>query len=147
MLKAKGVYAFYPSREKRYKAQGRTIRRELPEISGYVFAQFRFEPRWHVLKERRRQILGVLTRGGVPIVFHRDIMRHLQGLTVEARKLEEAKREMNRIREGDKAQIIDGPLAGFMVDVEELDGVEAVVNQLLGKRGRVNVSSLRRVVD
>lgn len=144
-LRANGVYAFYPSREKRYTVRGKTYRRELAEVTGYVFAQFKHEPQWHILKERRRLITGVLG-GSFPYPIHRDVIRHLQGLTVEAQKMEAARREMLRVREGDKAKIIDGPFAGFIVDVRSVHGADAEVDLPLAGRVKASLSSLERML-
>ena len=145
-LRANGVYAFYPSREKRWTVKGRTFRRELPEVTGYVFAQFRHQPQWDVLKERRRLITGVMG-GSYPYPIPVDVIRHLQGLTVEAQRMEEARREMMRIREGDKAKIVGGPFAGFVVDVREIVGGEAVVNLPLTGRVKASLATLEKVLS
>jgi transcription antitermination factor NusG len=145
-LRANGVYAFYPSREKRYTRQGKTIRIERPEVTGYVFAQFRQRPMWHVMKEKRRLITGVLGVNGVPVEINRDVIRHLQGLTLEAAKLEEARREMFRVRPGDKATFAEGPLKGFVVDITEIKGGEAAVAGLFGFKSKAALSALERII-
>ena len=145
-LRAGGVFAFYPSREVRRTIKGIVRRWEKAEVTGYVFAQFRQEPRWHVLKERRRLITGVLGREGVPVEINPDVIRHLQGLTLEAQKLEEAKREMYRVRAGDKATFADGPLKGFVVDVTAIKGGEAAVAGLFGFKSKAALSSLERII-
>ncbi len=145
-LRANGVYAFYPSREKRWTVKNRTFRREIPEVTGYVFGQFRFEPQWDVLKERRRLITGVLG-GSFPYPINRDVIRHMQGLTVEAQRLEEARREMLRVREGDKARIIDGPFKDFVVDVRAIKGRDAFIDLPLVGRVKASLSSLERMLD
>jgi len=144
-LRANGVYAFFPSREKRWNVKGRTVRREVPEVTGYVFAQFRHQPQWDVLKETRRLITGVLG-GSHPYPIHREVIRHLQGLTVEAMALEEARREMLRVREGDKARIAEGPFKGFVVDVRHIVGDEAEVDLPLAGRVKASLKSLERVL-
>ena len=144
-LRANGVYAFYPSREKRWTVRGKTFRRELPEVSGYVFAKFDKAPQWHILKERRRLITGVMG-GSYPYPIPVDVIRHLQGLTVEAQKLEEARRELMRIREGDRAKIVEGPFAGFVVDVREVSNGEAVVNLPLTGRVKASIGTLEKVL-
>lgn len=145
-LRANGVYAFYPSREVVRHRMGRVIRQERPEVTGYVFAQFRAAPQWHVIRARWRLFRGVIACDGVPVAINRDVIRQLQGLTVEAQKLEEARREMRRIREGDKAQIIEGPLKGFWVDVREVQGGEALITGAFGLRTRAQLALMRRVV-
>jgi transcription antitermination factor NusG len=145
-LRANGVYAFYPSREKRYTRQGKTIRIERPEVTGYVFAQFRQRPMWHVMKEKRRLITGVLGVNGVPVEINRDVIRHLQGLTLEAAKLEEARKEMFRVRPGDKATFADGPLKGFVVEVTDVLGDMAKFAGVFGIRSKADLSSLVRIM-
>lgn len=144
-LRAHGVYAFFPSREKRWALKGKTYRRELPEVTGYVFAQFKYEPQWDVMKEGRRLITGVLG-GSHPYPINREVIRHMQGLTVEAQKLEAARREMMRVREGDKAKIVEGPLAGFVVDVRQIHGNEAMVDGPLSGRMKASLSTLERLI-
>jgi transcription antitermination factor NusG len=145
-LRANGVYAFYPSREKRYTRQGKTIRIERPEVTGYVFAQFRQRPMWHVMKEKRRLITGVLGVNGVPVEINRDVIRHLQGLTLEAAKLEEARKEMFRVRPGDKATFAEGPLKGFVVEVTDVLGDIAKFAGVFGIRSKADLSSLVRIM-
>jgi transcription antitermination factor NusG len=145
-LRANGVYAFYPSREKRYTRQGKTIRIERPEVTGYVFAQFRQRPMWHVMKEKRRLITGVLGVNGAPVEINRDVIRHLQGLTLEAAKLEEARREMFRVRPGDKATFAEGPLKGFVVEVTDVLGDMAKFAGVFGIRSKADLSSLVRIM-
>jgi transcription antitermination factor NusG len=145
-LRANGVYAFYPSREKRYTRQGKTIRIERPEVTGYVFAQFRQRPMWHVMKEKRRLITGVLGVNGVPVEINRDVIRHLQGLTLEAAKLEEARREMFRVRPGDKAMFAGGPLKGFVVEVTDVLADVAMLTGLFGFKSKADLSSLVRIM-
>jgi transcription antitermination factor NusG len=145
-LRANGVYAFYPSREKRYTRQGKTIRIERPEVTGYVFAQFRQRPMWHVMKEKRRLITGVLGVNGVPVEINRDVIRHLQGLTLEAAKLEEARKEMFRVRPGDKATFAEGPLKGFVVEVTDVLGDMAKFAGVFGIRSKADLSSLVRIM-
>jgi transcription antitermination factor NusG len=144
-LRAAGIFAFYPSREKRWTVSGKTFRRELPEITRYVFAQFRHEPAWHILKERRRLITGVMG-GSHPYPIPTDIIKHLQGLTVEAQKLEAAKKELMRLREGDKAKVIDGPFKGFVVDIRGIHGDEAEVDLPLTGKVKASLSVLEKVL-
>jgi transcription antitermination factor NusG len=144
-LRANGVYAFYPSREKRYTRQGKTVRIERPEVTGYVLARFTQQPNWYVLKERRRLITGVIG-GSVPYAIHPDIIRHLQGLTVEAQRLEEARKEMMRVRDGDKAKVVGGPFNGFIVDVRKVMGHEAEVDLPIAGKVKTSLISLERVI-
>ena len=144
-LRAHGIYAFFPSQTVTRHVAGKRYDREKPIVTQHVYAQFRQAPQWDVMKERRRLITGVFSINGRPIEIHRDIIRHLQGLTVEAEKLRAARAEMLRVRAGDQAVFVEGPLKGFVVNIEDVRGGEAWFNFILGGTSRASVSSLERV--
>ncbi|MGL6208611.1 MAG: transcription termination/antitermination protein NusG [Paracoccaceae bacterium] len=143
-LRARDIYAFYPSQATTRHHCGRKLEIERPIISGHVYAQFRNQPQWHVLKARRI-IRGIYCRGVTPVAIHPDIIRHLQGLTVEAERLAAARAEMLRVREGDTATIIAGPLAGLVVNVGQITGKEAWLNFPIGGRIKADIAALERV--
>lgn len=144
-FRAKGLFAFYPSETRTRHVRGRKIETERPYIPGHLYVQFRRRPQWHILKARRL-ISGIFCTGNVPVAIHPDIIRHLQGLTVEAQRLAEARAEMLRVREGDTATIISGALAGLVVDVGQITGDEAWLNLQFGGRIKASVKSLERHV-
>lgn len=146
-LRNRDIFAFYPCEEVSRVVRGKRITKERPLVTQHVYAQFRAQPQWDVMQRVHRLITGVYSRYGVPVEIHRDVIRHLQGMTVEADRLKAAKAEMMRVREGDRAQITAGPLAGFMVDVESIWGADAWVSGLMGHKMRVALSSLAREVD
>ncbi len=145
-LRARDIYAFYPSETRVRVQRGKKLETEHPIISGHVYAKFRNAVNWDVLKARRI-ISGIYCRGTTPVEIHPDVIRHLQGLTVEAERLEEARREMMRVREGDSARIIAGPLAGLIVDVGQITGREAWLCLQFGGRIKADMASLERVVE
>jgi transcription antitermination factor NusG len=137
-----GVFAFYPSQERKWWVQGRKIARTVAIVSGFVYAKFDAAPMWHVLKSRGI-IHGVISRGSWPVEIPPAIIRHLQGMTVEAQALDAARREMMMIRPGDKARLTVGDMQ-VLVDVESVKNGEAVLSGLLGKWS-ANVEKLERV--
>lgn len=143
-LRARDIYAFYPSETSTRVLRGKKIETERPVVSQHVYAQFRQQPQWDVMKRVHRLISGVMCQGGTPIKVHPDIIRHLQGLTVEAQRINEARAEMLRVRPGDKATIISGPLAGFMVDVVDIKQGEAIISLMMGGRVKAATASLER---
>ncbi len=145
-FRAKGLFAFYPSETRVRHIRGRKIETERPYIPGHLYVQFRKRPQWHVLKARRI-VSGIFCTGNVPVAIQPDVIRHLQGLTVEAQRLAEARAEMLRVREGDKATIISGALAGLVVDVGPITGDEAWLNLQFGGRIKASVKSLERAVE
>ena len=52
---------------------------------------------------------------------------------------------MLRVRAGDQAVFIEGPLKGFVVNIEDVRGGEAWFNFNLGGTSRASVKSLERV--
>lgn len=134
----------YPVETQARHVKGKRIETEKAIIPGLIYARFHHAPQWHALRERRI-ITGVVCHGQTPIVLPPDIVRRVMGLPTEAERLAAAKAELLRVREGDKARILTGPLAGFVVDVRsirdrriwwtmgfvkgeaEVDGIERIV--------------------
>ena len=143
-LRKRDIYAFYPSEATTRTIKGRKIENERPIVSQHVYAQFKQAPQWDVMKAVHRLITGVMCHAGQPIKVHPDVIRHLQGLTVEAQRLKEARAEMLRVRPGDKATIIAGPLAGFAVDVLDVKNGEAIISLIMGGRVKASIASLER---
>lgn len=143
-LRKRDIFAFYPSERHIRHQRGKRIETERPIVTGHVYAQFRAQPQWDVLKRVHRIITGVYCIGGLPVPIHRDVIRHLQGLTVEAERLREAMAEMRRIKPGDHVRIAAGPLAGFAVDVREVFGQEAWVEGLAFGKVRVSLTTLEK---
>lgn len=117
MLKAEGIHAFFPTEERQRWRHGQKIVREHPTVTQIVYAKFRQVPHWDVLRERRI-ITGVFCNGGRPIILPGEVIRSIQGLPTRAELLRQAKAEMLALRPGDRAELIDGPLAGIVVEVE-----------------------------
>ena len=142
---AKGMASFYPSQNYTRHMRGKKIQLERPIITQHVYVQFRNWVNWDVLKARRL-ITGVYCRGNIPVAIPADVIKHLQGLTVEAERLKAARAEMLRVRPGDQARIISGPLAGIIVDVGEITGKEAWLTSF-GGRVKADINSLERIQD
>lgn len=145
-LRIRDIYAFYPSEEKHRIVAGRKRTYEHPIITGHVYAQFRQQPQWDVLKRVYRLITGVYSNGEKPIAIPRDVIHHLQGLPTDAELLKAAQEELLRIRAGDVAEIVEGPLAGFCVNVVGTAEGEAFFEFVTGGKGRASLASLRRRV-
>lgn len=142
-FRGKDIYAFYPSQSIVRTSRGKRVEIERPIISGHLYVQFRHAAQWDVMKERR-VIVGVYCRGVTPVAIPPEVIRHLQGLTVEAELLAQARAEMMRVREGDKAMIISGALAGLCVDVGQVNGDEAWLNLPIGGKIKASLASLER---
>lgn len=119
MLKAKGVFAFYPKRESVHFRRGKKIVRNFPEITRIVYAKFEHDPQWDVMKARK-WITGVFSVGDKPIAIPSEIIRRLQGLPGRAEALRQAREELQRIVIGDTAKLTEGALAGHFVQVSDV---------------------------
>ncbi len=153
-LKAHDVHAFYPDEiRERYLPGGKRRRYEAPIVAGYVFGRFEGHPRWHVLKQRPF-FRGVVSLGGEPYPMSRPTIRRMQGLTLSAadrkrelREKREAARRALEPREGERAEITDGPLAGFMVDVRSISGGMAHYIMPNDVKGQAPLAKLERRPD
>lgn len=144
-LKAKGIHSCYPERETAWKVRGKRYTRMVPVISRVVYAKFRNRPNWDVLKARRL-ITGVYCYGNQPIVIPSDVISHVMGLPTEADKLEAARREMLRVREGDAATICDGPMADMVVNVTQVRDGRVWWHTLTGIKGTSSCDAMVRVL-
>lgn len=142
-LKARGIHSCYPSREKVYRISGRTHRRQYPIITKIVYSKFRRDPQWDILKARRI-ITGVFSYGETPIPIPKDIIAGVMGLPTQAEKLEKARLELLRVREGDKASLTNGPLSGAIVDVTRVSEGRVWFETLTGIKGSADVEQVTR---
>ena len=144
-LKQKGVHSCFPEREKSWVIRGKRHRRKYPVIAGIVYAKFRHAPQWDVLKARKL-ITGVFSYGSNPIVIPPDIVRAVMGLPTREDELRKAQRELMRIREGDRAEIVSGPLDGLLVDVRKVERGRVWFETLSGIKGETSVDDLSRKI-
>ena len=148
MLKLKGVFSFYPSFEHTRHIHGKAHTEERPFITGLVFALFKREAHWDVMRYRGL-ISGVMSReDGTPIVIPYDAIRHLQGMTLEAERLKAARAEFLRLNVGDEALVKVGPLAplGHRVIITGIRGAEAWFDSnVLGIKGSAKLAHLEKV--
>lgn len=143
-LKHRGIFAFFPSEEKTFHIQGKAIVREIPLVTGQVYAQFRQQANWDVM-QARRLILGVYAINGRPVVIPPDSIRHLQGMTVAAERMRQARAEFLRINVGDSAKITQGPWTGHTIEVSGIRGGEAWFDNLCGGiKGSVKLDYLEK---
>lgn len=149
-LRTHGMHSFFPSEERCSVVRGKKRCREAPIVPGYVYVRFTRDPQWDVIRARPF-FSGVVALGIVPYRIPRAIVRRLQGLTVEAEQLaqaREATREAVRRAlapsQGDRAALTGGPLAGFLVDVTAIKGRMANILLPGGVKGQADLSMLRK---
>ena len=145
-LKPAGCEAQFPTYERFRKRQGRDVRYEVLCVPRIIYARFRFKPHWDVMRERR-VIMGVFSRNGKPIVLSNDDVARVMGLPTEAERLEQEAREASRPVVGGRAEITDGPLSGFFVDVTRVEYGRAWFETITGVKGSVPLDGLRRAAE
>lgn len=145
-LRARDVYAFFPSEERSWRVQNRArkVTREFPIVTGIVYARFTQAPQWDVLKEQRRLITGVFSDGDKPLVLGREIVRRLQGLSVDAERWQEQMAELRKLKAGDRGIVTTGPLEGFLVDVRDVKRGQ-VFFSALGVKGQLPEAMIEKV--
>lgn len=144
-LRIRGIHACYPEREVSYIVRGKRHQRKFPIITRVVYAKFRRQPQWDVLKARKL-ITGVFGHGETPIVIPSDVIRGVMGLPTKAEELEAARRELLRVREGDRATLASGPLSGLLVDVTTVAEGRVWFETLTGMKGETTMDSVERVI-
>ncbi len=113
-----GVFSFYPTEERIRFFRGEKITTKHPTITRIIYARFKRQPHWDVMRARR-VINGVFCYGIRPISLPYDVVRALQGLPTRVERLQAAREALSRLCEGDRVTVGAGPMAGFMVDVIE----------------------------
>lgn len=143
MLKAQRVFAFCPMEDRTRFRKGRKIVQSFPTVTQIIYARFRHQPNWDVMKDRKL-ITGVFCNGNRPIHLHPDVIRAIQGLPTRAERLQEARDEMMRLYPGDRADMLDGPLAGFVVDVTRTEKGRVWWETFGGIKGSSDAGVLRK---
>ena len=146
-----GAFAFYPSQIHHRKVKvGPPRPFETPIIPGYVFAQFRAEPQWHLWR-RKRWFLDVFKVGENPYSFSYAQIKHLQELDASLAAMDRAKANARtaaaiatRPVAGQQAEFIAGAFIGQTVTITAIEGVEAVFD-LMGIKVRAKLDGLRRL--
>ncbi len=131
------VEAWWPTEKvwvhKPYRNELVLVRRAV--APGYLFMLTSAEVNWSVLREvSLGRIHGVLGRDGRPLAVPPSVMAEMAAVPERllAQKLAEAERR--RVVPGCSASVDSGAFAGFVVDVEALDGpIARVVAMLFGR--------------
>lgn len=148
-LNHKGVEAWYPT-EKAWRRIPRGKRKRVPYdrtiAPRYVFARFTGEPDWAVVRSCR-YIQKVVGLHGRPMPVRDEVIAEMERVPGRLAILRQKLRDARKVKPGCKAKIMDGALAGWVVDVEDIDaGIAHFVIPLLGgRRTAFPVSGLERV--
>ena len=140
-----GVEVHYPTVESTRHVNGQPRKYVRPMISQIIYAKFRYQPHWDVMRDRRI-ITGVFSVGAKPLVLAPDDVSKVMGLPTEAERLEEERIDSARPRAGEQAEIISGPLTGFFVDVTKVQAGRVWFAMIGGLKGDAKEDMVRRVV-
>lgn len=135
----------YPTIEKTRHQRGKKRTFMIPVVPRIIYARFAYEPQWDVMKARR-VVTGVFSRNGSPIVLSDDDIARVMGLPTEAERIEAERIEAMRPRVGEKAEMVDGPLKGFFIDVERVEYGRVWYSLATGIKGDAPQEMIQRVV-
>jgi transcription antitermination factor NusG len=150
------VEAWRPTVTKWKAARGprKRVQYQASAAPGYVFVLVDRAPRWHIIRQQAGRLMrGVVGRHGLPMPIPEDVIASMQLvpgrielLRKEALLRREAERLARMPRPGGKARLAEGPLAGFVVEVESIDrGVLHFICR--GIKGIARIEDTERVED
>ena len=152
-LERQGVTAWYPAetayrRVPRGKAKRQPYERRV--APGYVFARFTGWPQWDRLfytPPASHYVRGAVGVDGRPLAITDEALAQMAMIPDELERLRRQQEEARRIRPGDKVEVLDGPMQGWVVDVASLRGGMAMLMlPLLGKdASAIEVTRLRKL--
>ncbi len=142
-LRNAGVIVRYPTFTNIRHIRG--VKREIirPAIPSLIYAQFRYEPNWDVLKDRR-VIWSFMGRNGAPIALHDDDIARVMGLPTEAERIERERMAALLPQPGEQADVTAGPFTGLCVDVERVAFGRVWWSMINGMRGEGPVDQFVR---
>lgn len=142
-LQSAGCTVKYPTIEKTRHQHGKKRSYIQPVIPRIIYARFRYQPQWDVMRDRR-VIVGVFSRGDAPIVLSEDDISRVMGLPTEAERLDAERLDAIMPRPGEKAEIIEGPFAGFFVDVDRVEYGRVWFSMAAGLKGDIALPMVKR---
>lgn len=123
----------------------RKVSYDVPIAPGYVFVQFDRRPVWDVLFEQSNgRVISVVSMGETPYRVPEDVIAKMAQVPalIEVRRRQEEERlrrerDAMKPRVGEKARILEGPLAGMLVYVTGIH--RGIVYFILGSaRGEIS---------
>jgi len=152
-LDRQGVPTWYPAetayrRNPRGKAKRQPYERRV--APGYVFARFTGWPQWDRLfrdEPCSRYLRGAVGVDGRPMAITDEVLSQMAMVPDQLERLRRQRDDARRIRPGDKVEVLDGPMQGWVVDVASLRGGMAMLMlPLLGKdASAIDVTRLRKL--
>lgn len=150
-LERKGIKGAWHPTNTKYRPSRTTRKRlpyEAPIASGYLFVPFLQRPIWHEIKRQAvKRIIGVVTECGQPLKVSDDVIAKMKQTPQRIEILRRQEIERRRIKPRDQVDVVDGPLAGWTIEVSRIDrGIAYFVSPLLGGRDvAVPLEKLRKI--
>ncbi|RDD69223.1 transcription termination/antitermination protein NusG [Paracoccus versutus] len=145
----RGVEAWYPSeiRHRRIpKGKRKFAEYEARLVPRYIFARFTGHPQWGVLQGCKwlSRVIGV---NGNPLPVSDETMALMAQVPERLEVIRQREAEKRIIRRGDRVEIIDGAMQGWIVDISAVHaGVARFMIPLLGEReAEIGIDRLRKL--
>lgn len=148
-LQNAGCVVRYPTIDKTRHINGQKRLYTVPIIPRIIYANFKYQPQWDVMKDRRI-IVGVFSEGETPLVLSDEKVAEVMGLPETIIRLEDERIESITPKVGGKAQIMDGPFMGFYVDVTKVQAGRVWYEFAFGPgriKGESGIGSVQRVAE
>lgn len=121
---------------------------DAPIAPGYVFVPFTRRPIWHALFERANGKLSrVVSSDGIPLVIPERSIAQMKHVPERIAAIKAREEQARRLNPGDKADVLDGAMKDWTIDVSRIHaGIAYFVAPLLGEREiGISVDRLRKV--
>ncbi|MEO1108275.1 MAG: transcription termination/antitermination NusG family protein [Pseudomonadota bacterium] len=156
-LQNAGCVVKYPTIDKTRHIRGKKHIQTVPIIPRIIYAKFKYTPQWDVMRDRKI-IVGVFSYESQPLEIDEDKVNAIMGLPSAVEQERQAAREAEErerlarldFRVGDRAMLIEGPFAGFFVDVTRVELGKVFyrfIESDLSMKGEDTSGILRRVVS
>lgn len=150
-LDLRGVDAWYPT-ETRWRHRPRAkIKREKYEatvVPRYILARFTGFPQWDILRACR-YLSGVIGHDGTPLPVTDETLCEMRAVPAVLTEMKRVKIERETIRPGDRAEICDGPFAGWVVEVNTITaGLARFMLPLMGgsASASASITEMRKII-
>ena len=139
------IEVHYPTVDRVRHVNGKRHDFQSPMISRIIYAKFKYQPHWDVMRERRI-ISGVFSNGLDPVALDADDISRIMGLPTEEERMRAAEIEALMPKVGGRAEFTEGPFSGFFVDVTRMDAGKVWYEMVNSKvKGQADISFLRKV--
>ncbi|WP_395543258.1 transcription termination/antitermination NusG family protein [Neotabrizicola sp. sgz301269] len=148
-LERREIEAWYPTQTKYRTVPRAKVKRQKYEavvVPRYIFARFTGYPQWDILRTCKH-LSGVVSYEDHPAPISDTTLMQMAAVPQRLEEIRERETERRRIRPGDKAKVKDGPLEGWLVDVQTVHaGLASFIVPLLGEREtHISVDRLSRI--